>query len=164
MRCAKQQLSLETSYLALWSTSPNQSPSYWPPLCSCVEDWWGCACLTHEPRSWCKRKKAIHPVFLSPALRQHSWLTQGFWFFRSRKVVKYQNQWLLLWLKFRCITSCPLNVILHRFFSMHCYPSQLWSCCLPKISGSIFKCPSQPGLPELLGTEGLEAKKRTVLP
>lgn len=40
-------------------------------------------------------KKAIHPVFLSPALCPLSRLTQGSRLFRDRKVVKYQNTVLL---------------------------------------------------------------------
>lgn len=154
---AKPPPSLGTWYSALWWASPKQFPSCWPPPCLSVEGWWGCACLTHKPRSWCDGKQATHPCFfLLPCLCQLSWPTQGFGFFRYWKVVKCQNTDSLPWLKFRCIPSCNLKcdfaqILLLLFIVM--FPN-CDATASQKSVETFFKCAGELGLPEILLTGG----------
>ena len=104
--CAKQRPSWETWYLAPWSASPKLSPSCWPPPCWCVEDSWGCACLTHEPRSWCNGKKPSILYFLLLP-----WVNSSYW-------LKAPEGWS----NTRTLTCCDDNVDAYRLI-----PS-VWFC------------------------------------
>ena len=104
--CAKQRPSWETWYLAPWSASPKLSPSSWPPPCWCVEDSWGCACLTHEPRSWCNGKKPSILYFLLLP-----WVNSPYW-------LKAPEGWS----NTRTLTCCDDNVDAYRLI-----PS-VWFC------------------------------------